>query len=191
MGWGGNVEARNNGIFGYQTGMERNISDVTDGTSNTILLGEHRLGDNDNSFYRPGDVVRGITFTAAPNNQNSYWPITGNLYDAAAIDAFGVQCQAGIANHHSHGGRNWVCPQPSQTIFNTVAPPNWKYPTCQVCPGCSWFDSPGAFPARSFHPGGAMHALADGSVTFITNTIFAQTYCHLGNRSDGQSVTVP
>ncbi len=187
LGWDG-LNARNNGIFGRETGFERGMQDVNDGTSNTILMGEQLLGDHDSGFYRPGDVVRAINF---PGGNNLYWPVTGVLYDAAAVDQYGVLCQAGIGNHHSHGGRDWMAPMPTQTVFNTVAPPNWRYPSCQPCVGCGWMDSSGAFPARSRHPGGAMHALADGSVTIINDTISGQVYCHLGNRADGQSVTVP
>jgi len=187
LGWDGS-NARNNGLFGRETGFERSMADITDGTSNTIMMGEQLIGDNDPGFYRPGDIVRPQAF---PGGNNLYWPITGVLYDAAAVEAYGVQCQAGIATHYSHAGRDWIAPMPAQTVFNTVAPPNWKYPSCQTCPGCGWMDSSGVFPARSRHPGGAMHAMADGSVTVITNTIVGQTYCHLGNRGDGQAVSVP
>jgi prepilin-type processing-associated H-X9-DG protein len=113
------------------------------------------------------------------------------LYSEAAVEAYGVQCEGGIARHHSHGGRDWIAGTPSQTVFNTLAPPNWKWPTCETCGACGWMDSPGVFPARSRHPGGANHALADGSVRMIVNTVAAHTYCYLGNRRDGQAVTLP
>ena len=187
LGWD-NTDQRNNGVFGRETGFERSMADITDGTSNTIMLGEQLMGDNDRAFYRPGDIVRPQAF---PGGNNLYWPITGQLYNAAAVEQYGIQCQAGIANHYAESGRYWIAPLPSETVFNTVAPPNWQYPSCQVCPGCGSMDSPGVFPARSRHPGGAMHAMSDGSVTVITNTIAGQVYCHLGNRQDGQPVSVP
>lgn len=189
FGWHGSIP-NNNGMFGRETGMERRMADITDGTSSTFMLGEQMLGDHDNNFYRPGDVVRAQDFSGTGGN-SAYWPVTGELYNAAAIEAYGVQCLTGIGNHHSHGGRDWIAGMPAQTVFNTVAPPNWRYPSCQPCSGCGWMDSAGAFPARSVHPGGAMHAMGDGSVAFIAETIDGQTYCHLGNRLDGQSVAVP
>jgi prepilin-type N-terminal cleavage/methylation domain-containing protein len=192
LGWS-NSNARNNGVFGRETGFERAMQDITDGTANTILMGEQLLGDHDNGFYRPGDIVRGVNFPGSqvPLPNDSYWPVTGVLYNATEVQAYGIACLAGIGNHHSHGGRDWMAPMPAQTVMNTVAPPNWQYPSCQVCVPCGWMDSQGVFPARSRHPGGAMHALADGSVTVITNTIDGQVYCHLGNRGDGQSVSIP
>jgi len=187
LGWDG-VNQRNNGVFGRDTGLERNMSDITDGTSNTIMLGEQLVGDNDRNFYRPGDIVRPQNF---PGGNNLYWPVTGNLYDATAVEQYGITCKAGINQHYAESGRYWISPLPSETVFNTVAPPNWKYPSCQTCSGCGSFDSSGVFPSRSRHPGGAMHAMADGSVTIITDTINGQTYCHLGNRQDGVPVSVP
>ena len=189
LGWTG-TNSLNNGVFGYQTGLERGMEAITDGTSNTILMGEQLMGDHDNNFYRPGDVVRAVAFPGAAGS-NTAWPITGVLYNAAEVQAYGVACRAGIGNHHSHGGRDWLAPMPAQTVMNTIAPPNWEYPSCQPCAGCGWMDSAGVFPARSRHPGGAMHSMADGSVSVITNTIAGQVYCHLGNRTDGQSVALP
>ena len=187
LGWGGS-SADQNGVFGRgdNTWGERRIADITDGTSNTILVGEHRLGDHDNNVYRPGDVVRGISFTAARS-----YPSGSVLYDVTLIAAYGQACEAGMDNHHSHGGREWIAPMPAQTVFNTLAPPNWQFPTCQTCVGCGWMDSDGVFPARSYHPGGAVHGMADGSVSFVSETIDGQIYCLMGNRRDGQVVRIP
>jgi len=45
--------------------------------------------------------------------------------------------------------------------------------------------------AVGWHPGGCMFAFADGSVQFIPNTIDIATYWYLGDRRDGQPVTLP
>ena len=184
LGWS-TAQPNNNGVFGMETGLERSMSDINDGTSNTILMGEILLGDHDNGFYRPGDVVRGIAYSGL-----QYFPQTNALYNPAEVEAYGVACQAAIGNHHSHAGREWIAGMPYQTVFNTMAPPNWRYPTCQTCTGCGWMDSSGVFPSRSNHPGIGMHALADGSVTAIPSTIDGRIYCFLGNRQDGQSVSL-
>lgn len=39
--------------------------------------------------------------------------------------------------------------------------------------------------ARSYHPGGVMTALCDGSVSFISDSVDRQTWRNLGNRADG------
>lgn len=167
--------------------VEKSIADIKDGTANTVMLAEHRLGDHNNNRYSPGDVVRAVAWTGSVAS----YPTTAILYDANAVQAYGIACDAAKANHHSHAGRDWMAPMPTQTIFNTLVPPNWKYPNCQPCSGCGWMDSAGAFPARSYHPGGANHALADGSVRMITDTVDGAIYCFLGNRFDGQAFTLP
>lgn len=171
-----------NGVFprGSGTWGEVRMAEIRDGTSNTIMVGEHRLGDHDSSVYRPGDVVRGQAFV---------WTTTAPT--PAQLDSYGVQCEAGTGNHHSHGGREWICSQQAQTAFNTIAPPNWQYPTCQDCSGCGWMDSDGVFPARSYHPGGANHGLADGSIRFISETIDTLQYQGLGTRAGGEAVSAP
>jgi prepilin-type N-terminal cleavage/methylation domain-containing protein/prepilin-type processing-associated H-X9-DG protein len=188
FGWDGN-NANNNGVFGRDNTMERNIAAILDGTSNTILASEHLMGDHDNARYRPGDVIRAQAWSAPQRHYPSGIPPV--LYDANAVTNYGVQCSnnTALANQHSHGGRDWMSGLPAQTVFNTMAPPNWKYPSCQECSGCGWMDSAGIFPARSRHPGGANHAMADGSVRFITDTIDAAQYCFLGNREDGQAIS--
>jgi len=181
VGWigGGMNNARSNGVFSIN--WDRKIADIRDGTSNTIMASELRLGDHSNSNYQPGDVVRAMGRTYS----HRAYPEAGTMYDAAGIAAYGLACDAAKANHHSHAGREWIAPMPAQTVFNTLAPPNWEYPTCQECGGCGWMDSRGIFPARSYHPGGANHTLADGSVRFISETIDGGSYCLLGNRKDG------
>jgi prepilin-type processing-associated H-X9-DG protein len=168
---------RNLGVFSRDS--ETNFADIVDGTSNTIALGEMLVGDNNNALYTPGDVVRGIAYAGS-----SLYPTD------AQLAAYGQACDTptAIANQHSHGGREWIAPMPTQTVFNTVAPPNWRYPTCQNCTGCGWMDSDGVFPARSRHPGGANHALVDGSVRFISNDVNLQTYQWLGSKDGGEAI---
>lgn len=165
----------------FQRDRETTMADIRDGTSNTILFGESLLGDN-SSNYQPGDVVRGIAYSGA--NQ---WP------SQADMETYGGSCSTptALANHHSHAGREWISGMHSQTVMNTIVPPNWKYPTCQNCSGCGWMDSDGVFGARSYHPGGTNHAGVDGSVRFISETIEFRTYQYLGGRADGNTASMP
>jgi hypothetical protein len=169
--------ARSIGVFSRD--YETAFADIVDGTSNTIELGEQLVGDNDNNKYTPGDVVRGIAYSGA------------NQYPTdAQLAVYGAACETptALANQHSHNGREWIAPMPTQTVFNTIATPNWRYPTCQNCTGCGWMDSDGLFPARSRHPGGANHGLVDGSVRFISNDVNLQTYQWLGSKDGGEAI---
>jgi hypothetical protein len=171
--------ARQLGVFSRD--FETNFADITDGTSNTIMLGEQLVGDNNANLYTPGDVVRAIAWTGAVA-----FPTETQL------SAYGQACAAAVisnpTNIHQHNGREWICTLPTQTIFNTIAPPNWQYPSCQNCVGCGWMDSDGVFPARSRHPGGANHGLVDGSVRFISNDVNTLTYQYLGSKDRGEAI---
>lgn len=174
-----------NGVF--RRDQETDMGAVLDGTSNTIMLGEQVVGDNDGASYTPiSDVARGIAWSAT-NSSTQQGPIT-----AADLTAYGTAC-AGVVktNHTSTAGQSWLRPVNFYTVFNTLASPNWMYPTCMACSGCSAGDSVGVFPARSRHPGGANHALADASVRFLADTIDTTLYQALGSRNGQEAVLVP
>jgi hypothetical protein len=164
-----------NGVFNFDVTIR--MRDIYDGTSNTAAFGEQLIGDNNNAAYRPGDVVRGIAFTG-----NAQRPTQ------AELDTYGTACQGGIGNHHSHGGREWAIGMPAQTLFNTVAQPNWRYPTCQTCTGCGWMDSQGVFPARSRHTGGVQICLADGGVRFVSENVDLNTWQNVGSINGGEVI---
>lgn len=166
--------AAENGFF--QLRRETRFADITDGASNTIMFGEQLTGDNDNNSYRVGDVVRAVSYTGS----NYRFPT------AAEIETYGQACESGKANHYSIAGAIWAAPTMWATVFNTVAPPNWKYPTCFICSDCSYGDAPGVIPARSLHPGGANHALGDGSVRFISDTVELSVYQAAGSIDGGE-----
>ena len=163
-------------------GGELAFRDVLDGLSKTIMLGEFVVGDNNNGTWNiKGDWVRGISYSG-----NRRWP------SAADLDTYGQSCLgSGNPTHISSGGQTWMAPSNHDSVFNTVATPNWKWPTCHECGGCGKGDGNGVFPARSQHPGGANHAMGDASVTFITDNIDLRVYQGLGTRNGGEAVSLP
>ena len=108
----------------------------------------------------------------------------------AELDTFGQSCAAlssTTPNSLSENGRDWSAPYTTQTVFNTAAPPNWRYPTCVVGGNFGLAaDRAGVVPARSRHTGGAQVGLGDGSVRFISENIDLQTWQWLGARNDKQ-----
>jgi prepilin-type N-terminal cleavage/methylation domain-containing protein len=153
-----------NGMFARA--RYRGFNDVIDGLSNTIMLAEFVKGDDDNSrFTVMGDIVKPIDHSAYPNQ---FWT-------QAQLDAYGAACVSGSATHLSFAGFRWSAPGFYNAAINTLAPPN--------CSGCGQADSRGVFPSRSRHPGGTMHALGDGSVRFISQTVNLTTYQALGSAS--------
>jgi hypothetical protein len=54
--------------------------------------------------------------------------------------------------------------------------------------GADWWKTSGF---KSRHPGGAFFCLADGSVSFLSETIDYRLYNHLGTRAGGETVHLP
>ena len=183
IGWDISL-ARQNGVFRRRDGTHMKM--ITDGTSNTIMLGEHLTGDNDASQYRvESDVVRGLQWSGNQSTQQGPIP-------PSQVDAAGLACHSNPDNHSSAMGSRWTRGVFAYTAFNTLAPPNWQFPGCMVSDSTSvhgW--SRGIYPARSRHPGGVNHALADASVRFISEAIDVQVYQAVGARNSGEPVTLP
>ncbi|MFO0942107.1 MAG: DUF1559 domain-containing protein [Pirellulales bacterium] len=153
------------------------FSDVIDGLSNTIMAGEYVKGDADGAvFSRAGDFVTDVPNPGLPN---TFWTDAQLAqYAAATANLSGKALQ-------NEAGDLWTAPGFYNSAINTMAPPNWIGNSASMsCSGCKG-DQNGIFPARSRHAGGAMHAMGDGSVQFISSSIVLRTYQALGSRRAG------
>lgn len=142
-------------------------ADFRDGLSHTILFSERIMGDGDGAFY-----------TAARDVYD--YPAPG---DFCYSEEVARGCQAFASSnppHLSHVGWTWLFGGFHHTWYNHVLTPNSATPDCLV--DFLVGGSPGAFTARSFHPGGVNAAVADGSVRFISNSIDAQVWRAAGTR---------
>jgi prepilin-type N-terminal cleavage/methylation domain-containing protein len=180
----GNYNGPTNGLFGFQTpgavsnpcppgpSGQKAFKDVIDGTSNTVAISEKALG------YNPK--------TASIYGQSVF------SYPAASLDANPATCIATASNRRYSvaisGVSTWTAGSlfafghPHWAAFTTVLPPN--SPSCY-----EGADNPsnrsGIFSVSSFHPGGAVACMADGSVRFVSETINCGNYGALPNRNYG------
>lgn len=140
---------------------------ATDGLSNTIMLGEWNMGDNSGTIFdQTSDWTLGIAVAALRPTTTQRFPT------AAQLDTVGqAALSAGPSAHRSVAGYRWIAPGQYNSGFNTLATPNWRWPSLMDCTGCGQGDSNGVFPARSRHTGGAQHAMGDGSVRFIADSV--------------------
>ena len=170
--------------FGDQVGMFNDrkpvrVSDVLDGTSNTIAASESTVGDNNGGkFNVKTDLVRG---QAVPFSERSF-------VSKANLDAYGTQCLTGTSNTHSHVNREWMNGIGGQTIFNTLNVPNSPNPDCHPCSGCGWYDSIGVWSARSRHTGGVHVLMGDGAVRFAGENIDIIVWQSLGSAAGEETV---
>jgi prepilin-type N-terminal cleavage/methylation domain-containing protein len=178
LGWLNNATS-NVGIFNVNYSVR--FSDIKDGTSSTICAAEGLIGDNNNSVYDIADYVRSVPLPGTWTNATVSPP-------ASEVLAYGQACASGISDHRSTGGRDWLPGTIATNIFNTIAPPNWIYPSCSECATCGYSDDRGVYPSRSYHVGGTHHLMGDGAVRFMANNIDLSLYQKLGTRASKEPV---
>jgi prepilin-type N-terminal cleavage/methylation domain-containing protein len=140
----------NRGI--YQVGRWTPMAGITDGTSNTVMLGEMATGGGAN------DIIGGVAVTMQA------WNPAACL---ARIDPANPRYLTAPvrAEFRPPGGRAWDG-RPYFVGFATLVAPNG--------PSCHWGGVDGnehMGTLSSRHPGGGQVALADASVRFISETI--------------------
>jgi prepilin-type N-terminal cleavage/methylation domain-containing protein/prepilin-type processing-associated H-X9-DG protein len=155
-----------NGMFRQAAINDRtvniNMASVTDGLSNTILLGESLPDKGDPHLYSGSQASGG-------NGRGWASFDGGTMMHTVLIPINYPIVTADITASEPNGGRDCKITPPQSNFWN------W-----QVSSGF-----------KSNHSGGANFAFADGSVHFIQQNIDQITYIKLGVRNDGGVVTLP
>ena len=139
------------------------FSDIRDGLSGTLLLGEIRtdLGDHDISTSIASLPIQHVA-------QNGNYCRDAGLIDVSRPRFWGPSTT--IIEPDYRRGFAWALGFDTATAFNTIVPPNGAL--CGQYVGV--YTDPeigGTLPASSHHPGGAHVVRGDGSVQFITDSI--------------------
>jgi prepilin-type N-terminal cleavage/methylation domain-containing protein len=174
--WVGRWDERYETPGAFAPHKEIKLGDYRDGTANTIFAAEILTGDGRNNRYLAGEPIRNRQYSGSGMWE---WPdVTEDK-----MEVWGLDCANNLGDHLSSNGWGWLGSNYTQTVFNTVVPPNWRYPTCIATgpPGYS-SDRDGLYPSRSNHGPGALHLFADGSTHFIKDTTSFQLYQALGTR---------
>lgn len=181
--WGGrNFEL---GMFGISSATR--MRDVTDGTSNTIMLAERKQGTS-GTRSQITDGFGVITLGDPEVN-------TVNPSSNADLDTLVGLCRAGV----NADGRTYVDPFGPRlpgdrwsdggayfVSFDTAAPPN--SPSC--IGSSNWDRAHTLISASSNHTGIVQASMADGSVQTISENIDTILYRSLGTRSGGEVATL-
>ena len=127
------------------------LEQISDGTSNTVMMSEHRISENGS---------RSVLDTNVTSSNMS----TGNWFIVCMSEAGpGRQYYPG-AQIDRQIGRNWASASPTSTSFSTIMPPN--SPACTDATTWNYFAGP-----TSYHPMGVYILRCDVSVIFISDTI--------------------
>ncbi|NBW85381.1 MAG: DUF1559 domain-containing protein [Planctomycetia bacterium] len=147
------------GLFGHSTAVK--ISQITDGTSKTIAVGETLKSDMDPATLQDNYVM---TRTS------------GITADSIAT------CQSQAATF-SDRGTVWLGGQPQSNMMSTDRVPNDPLVDC-IAPsyGCA------NLAARSAHGGGAVIAFADASSRFMSQDVDVTVYRGMGSKAGGESI---
>ncbi|MHB8901741.1 MAG: DUF1559 domain-containing protein, partial [Thermoguttaceae bacterium] len=153
-----NNKANNRGIFGRWT----TFAEIRDGTSNTVLMSER--------LRQPGRTAAAVGLRQVRTVQGIANSVTGmdvqpNL--CLAVNDAGYFRQGTVVK--GRWGQLWTDGQCERVGFNTVLAPN--APSCSPDADGNADNGRGVYSPNSAHPGGVNCALADGSVTFISDTI--------------------
>lgn len=133
-------------------GKHFRTKDITDGVSKTILYAEVAIGRN-GAATMPAGVAKGV-------NQ-SQWTAP-----SVCQAAFSGSTYATPLDRDNTAGINWARDSMAYTLVYAHAAPN--SPRCTSDHEWSLFP-----PASSYHPGGVVVALCDGSTKFVNNDVDA------------------
>lgn len=173
-----------NGAFTY--GRALTVAEFSDGLSGTVMAAERNKG------------------SGAPSNQvrrqadNIFLPNQPVPFDVNALFQLCLNPPQPVSGFNSNGrwltgtdfSDGWGCSWYIATLYNHVAPPNWKGWDCGI--GSSIMDVPsehGIISARSQHPGGVNVLLGDGSVRFVKESVDLNTWRALGTRNGNEVVS--
>ena len=158
--------------------VTRSISDIVDGTSNTIAMSEHPVGQGSTQLGRV-ENIRDDSITGLPAADRVAACLSlapgGTIKSTVVFDEYDINtsepCVA-TTYGNGRGGRAWSC-LPVFTSFATVLPPN--------SPSCIWGTNASSSivqnngltlpSAGSFHTGGVNVGLFDGAVRFVTDAV--------------------
>jgi prepilin-type N-terminal cleavage/methylation domain-containing protein/prepilin-type processing-associated H-X9-DG protein len=183
--------SRGNGAFTY--GRSLTVGSITDGLSNTAFFSERTKGSGNNlrvTLPGPSDITN----------------MSGRPQGLVDADVMFADC--GNMAPHLNGGFNfnsagrwldgsdfsngWPFGFYSSTMYNHVAPPNWRSIDCGTRSAIP--DAPGEhaiISARSMHTGGVNTSMGDGSVRFVSDNIDLLIWRAVGTRDLGEVAQIP
>lgn len=156
----------------FDLGLKTSFRDITDGTSNTLCLGEGASGGLWRACIGQGCTTGGVAFVGQA------WMVpqpVSSTYKGA-----------GLTEHTSIFGSTF-----DQINKNPITETLVDDSGFNGAAGCTSADSDSTSNFSSYHPGGGNFAFADGSVDFLSETIDMTIYRGLSTTQGGEAVSKP
>lgn len=174
------IDVSNKGVFFLNSRVT--YEDVSDGSSNTVFVGEKVLARN-SSNANPGDLGWMSGTRATLRNTGSLPAQPGQEEDGSGQSGGQTESRGPDATSSSKGSG-----------FGSSDDEDPPAESDSAGAGAVDQAEEAGKPAKelrvggfgSWHPGGVMFAFGDGSVKYIPQTIDQKVYRQLGHRSDGQ-----
>jgi hypothetical protein len=165
------IQFPTDGVF--WNGSRVKLTEITDGTSNTLLVSQILLGaGSDTTGARPSGPPR---YSANRSSGRSLISTPPGGLNPPLTEA---ECMTATSWRGARGA-GWIQPDLASTGFNAYLVPNSSLPDC-LGHGNGWYG------ARSLFTGGVNVCLGDGSIRFIRDSIPIATWRALATRNGGE-----
>ena len=188
-----NWQGATNGMFQYGSigsttfpncigkGSHKSFSDITDGTSNTVAVGEKGHGDGGAAAGNPATLEPRTVIGLAVYPFNV--AALTNDPTICLATARGKKYISGTVSGTFPASEIWAFGHPHWAGFNTILPPNSA--SCYDLANVNPSNASGLFSLSSRHTGGVNVCFADGSVHFMSDSIDCGNYGVAPNRNYG------
>jgi prepilin-type processing-associated H-X9-DG protein len=171
----------------FDVNSETRILAITDGTSNTIAMGDAAGG---NSRYMARNTWDATTPSMNPqgdfNRIDGGWA-PGSVASSQLVAATGGAYSSGLCVTAQRGGFTPDCDEPMNNRL-LMAATQYRKGCDNSNPAIGSFDTLSGF--RSLHPGGCNFVFCDGSGRFLEENITPAIYKALSTMAGGEPVTV-
>ena len=177
------------GIFAHKTSY--GISDIQDGSSNTIAYSEAIVGDQRGGMIPYRDGLSPSASSADGSNSGQLDASNNPTWVLSDLQSCNAAWQS-TGPYENNKGWRWCVGSPGISLFNTIVTPNsnqYQWAACRFgCVGCG-ADYGQYTNATSNHSGGVNCAMADGSVRFGKNSISQNIWWALGTKANGEVIS--
>jgi prepilin-type N-terminal cleavage/methylation domain-containing protein/prepilin-type processing-associated H-X9-DG protein len=192
--------ALTNGNGAFTIGAGLTPAEFTDGLSHCVFFAERTMGTGFKDHNIANSYCANPILTLADPQADARTMIADCQRLSVELNRDPRRYSTGCLYYH---GRNnfdkvrhiswtygWGFGWYASTLYNHVAPPNWRTNDCSYQIAAVPMPSVhGVVSARSHHPGGVNALMGDGSVRFVKDSINVQTWRALGTRAGGETIS--